>query len=232
MALRDVALGDGEEARQARLRGQQVVEGAVRSPRPAGVGQAIADREELAPAVVEEGEVHPVRQGRGAAGDVGEARGQLRARRLAPELPAALRQSEERPREVAAVDGGHVARAGAARGSGCRTSSAGALRGARAPRSWSASGRACSTSASAVQQAEIVRRERGEQAQADVGRRGPVGHRWASGPPGSCRAAASGPRGRPGSRSRARSCAPPRIRRSRSSGESSRRRGAVDRLSQ
>ena len=73
MALRDVALGDGEEARKARLRGQEVVVGEVRSPRPAGVGHAIADREELTLAVVEESEVHPVRQGRCATGNVGQA---------------------------------------------------------------------------------------------------------------------------------------------------------------
>ena len=78
MALRDVALGDGEEAPEPCLRGQQVVVGHVRSPRPVGVGQAVSDREELAPAVVEEGEIHPFRQGRGAKTHVGQQGRQVR----------------------------------------------------------------------------------------------------------------------------------------------------------
>ena len=62
VALRHVALGDGEEARETSLGGEQVVVGRVQSAGPADVGEPVADREELALAVVEEAEAHPVRE--------------------------------------------------------------------------------------------------------------------------------------------------------------------------
>src|SRR4029079_678730 len=52
--LRDLAPGDQDEAREARFGGEQVV-----APRvPAAGGDVVADREQLARAVVEEVEVH------------------------------------------------------------------------------------------------------------------------------------------------------------------------------
>ena len=55
-----VALGDADEARQPRFRGQEVVVGRVEAARPFGVGQTIADGEDPALRVVEEAEAHPV----------------------------------------------------------------------------------------------------------------------------------------------------------------------------
>ena len=68
MRLGELAARDGDEAREPRLRGQQVVVGDVQAARPLGVGQAIADREDPALRVVEEAEAHPVREGRRRAG--------------------------------------------------------------------------------------------------------------------------------------------------------------------
>ena len=56
--LRHVALGDRDEARQARFRGQQVVERVVEPPRAVGVGEPVADREDPAAPVVEHVEPH------------------------------------------------------------------------------------------------------------------------------------------------------------------------------
>ncbi len=65
--LRDVALGDGDEARQARFGGEQVVERVVEAPGTFGVGEPIADREDAAAPVVEHVEAHVVGQPRRAA---------------------------------------------------------------------------------------------------------------------------------------------------------------------
>ena len=51
---RGVAPRDGQEAGQARLRGQQVVAGAVEPP----LAEVVADREEVPVRLVEEAEVH------------------------------------------------------------------------------------------------------------------------------------------------------------------------------
>ena len=60
VVLRDVALGNGDEAGQPRFRRQQIVEGGVESSRTLGVGEAVPDREDAPPAVVQEVEPHGV----------------------------------------------------------------------------------------------------------------------------------------------------------------------------
>ena len=65
--LGHVLLGDGDEARETRLGGEEVVARAVEPARAFGVGQPIADGEEPSARVVEEREVHGVGQGQGAA---------------------------------------------------------------------------------------------------------------------------------------------------------------------
>ena len=67
--LGQVALGDGEEARQARLRGEQVVIGDVEAARPLGVRRAKADGEQAPPGVVEEAKIHGVAERGGARGE-------------------------------------------------------------------------------------------------------------------------------------------------------------------
>ena len=62
MPLRHVAARDGKEARQARFRGEQVVVRRIEPARLFGVGQPVADREQLAGAVVQEAEMHLVGQ--------------------------------------------------------------------------------------------------------------------------------------------------------------------------
>ena len=79
--LRHVALGDGDEAGEARFRRQQVVEGAVQTARAFCVREPVADREDAAPAIVEEVEPHAGRERRGALRQALE-RGVLRVRRL------------------------------------------------------------------------------------------------------------------------------------------------------
>ncbi len=177
VALRHVALGDGEEARQARLRGQQVVEGEVGAAGPAGVGQTVADDEELAPGVVEEGEVHAVRERHGAAGDVGEQGGELLslAARLGAQLAAPRGEREQGPGEVAAVDRGDVARqegGEALRVVPVQQVPLVALQTLdRSQRPIEALGQGRRR-----QQAEVVRCKRREEAQAEIGRRGAMGH--------------------------------------------------------
>ncbi len=77
MLLGDVTLGDGDEAREARLRGQQIV---VRGVGPAGLvafAGAIANREELSAGVIKEGEVHSIDERAGARGQSLQAAGQV-----------------------------------------------------------------------------------------------------------------------------------------------------------
>ena len=62
MPHRHVAFGDRDEARQARLGRQEIVEGRVEATRSVGVGQAIADGEEAPARVVEHAEIGAVRQ--------------------------------------------------------------------------------------------------------------------------------------------------------------------------
>ncbi len=73
MRGRDVAPGDRDEARQARLRGQQIVAPLVERP----VGDPIADGEELAGLVEQEREIHPVEELAGRPLHVVEALEQL-----------------------------------------------------------------------------------------------------------------------------------------------------------
>ena len=94
VALRHVALGDGEEARQARLGGEQVVVGAVEATRPGGVGQSIADREQLARRSRRGGEVHPVRQRLCAAGRDRSQRAEW-SECVAARQPAALGEGDQ-----------------------------------------------------------------------------------------------------------------------------------------
>ncbi len=52
--LGQLALGDADEAREPRLRGQEVVVGGVQTARPFGVGEPVADGEDVPLRVVEE----------------------------------------------------------------------------------------------------------------------------------------------------------------------------------
>ena len=108
VALRHVALGDREEAREPRLRSEEIVEGAVQPARTVRVGQAVPDREELPVGPVQESEAHPVRQRRRAGGERNEPRFQIAPRPRERQEP--LRQRDERAGEVAAVDRRHVTR--------------------------------------------------------------------------------------------------------------------------
>ena len=64
VVLRDVAFGDGDEARQPRFRGEQIVEGRVEPPRALRVRETVADREDAPSPVVEQTESHAVAQRR------------------------------------------------------------------------------------------------------------------------------------------------------------------------
>ncbi len=96
--LGELAARDGDEAREPRLRGQEIVVGDVQAAGALGVGEAIADRENPALRVVEEPEAHSLGEGGGPAGQVLEAR-----------LPQSLGERHERAREVPAVDRRDVA---------------------------------------------------------------------------------------------------------------------------
>src|SRR5436190_12819472 len=73
VAVGDIALGDGDEAGQAGLGSQKVVVGRIETAGALGVREAIADGEDLALAVVEEGEAHAVDESEGARGELLEA---------------------------------------------------------------------------------------------------------------------------------------------------------------
>ena len=66
--LRHVAAGDGDEAGQPRLGGEQVVERGVEHAGTVGVGEAIADREQVPRPVVQEAEAHLVGEGAASIG--------------------------------------------------------------------------------------------------------------------------------------------------------------------
>ncbi len=70
--LRKLALRDADEAREAGLGGEEVVVRGVETPRPLGVGQAIADGEDSALRLVKEAKAHPVREGGGPPREVRE----------------------------------------------------------------------------------------------------------------------------------------------------------------
>ena len=74
VAVGDIALGDGDEAGQAGLGSQKVVVGRIETAGALGVREAIADGEDLALPVVEEGEAHAVDESEGARGELLEAR--------------------------------------------------------------------------------------------------------------------------------------------------------------
>ena len=93
VVLRHVALRDGDEARQPRLRRQQVVERRVEPPGTLGVGQAIADREDAAPPVVEEVEPHGVGERDGAR--------RASARSASPDAASAARAARATRRATA-----------------------------------------------------------------------------------------------------------------------------------
>ena len=105
MALGDVALGDREEARDARLGGEEVVERLVADRAVLGHGAA-ARHEQAASRVVERREVHPVGEREGAPRQVFRAPVARRGR----QLPQAVREDEEAGREIAAVHRRDVAR--------------------------------------------------------------------------------------------------------------------------
>ena len=98
--LGHVALGDGEEAGQPRFGRQQIVVRRIEPAGALGVGEAVADREQLPLRIEQEPEVHRVEQRRRAR--AASARRDARA--------SADRQREERAGEVAAVHGRDVGR--------------------------------------------------------------------------------------------------------------------------
>ena len=105
VALRNVAFGDGEEAREARLGGEKVVERLV-----AGHGfvdpRAAAGHEEPARGVVERAEIHPVGQRQGAPREILGPRPVVLRRKLAEPVS----EHEEARGEIAAVDRRDVSR--------------------------------------------------------------------------------------------------------------------------
>ncbi len=60
--LWNIPFRNRHEARQARLRGEQIVKGIVEPTRTLGVGEAVADREDASAAVVQHVEPHLVGQ--------------------------------------------------------------------------------------------------------------------------------------------------------------------------
>ena len=60
VVLRNVALGDRHEAGEPRFRRQEVVKRGVESSRALGVRQAIPDRENASPSVVQKIESHAI----------------------------------------------------------------------------------------------------------------------------------------------------------------------------
>src|SRR5205807_9027987 len=66
VAVGDIALGDGDEAGQAGLGSQKVVVGRIETAGALGGREAIAEGEDLALPVVEEGEAHAVDESEGA----------------------------------------------------------------------------------------------------------------------------------------------------------------------
>ena len=103
MGFGNVALGDGQEAREARFGREEVVERRIAAAGAVVVREAIADREQLTLRVVQESEVDAVEDRDGAGGERVEMQPLQRDR-----------QRDERAREVAAVDGRDVAPASAA----------------------------------------------------------------------------------------------------------------------
>ena len=162
VAHRHVALGDGQQAGQARLRGQQVVEAGVELL----LGDAVADVEQVPPAVVQEAEV-------GAPGELLAAWRRCACRRAAVASSSgspsrassrqAWRHREQVAAEVAAVHGGHVHRQQRRARSGCRTSSGSGRGGAAAWPAWPAwppgasAARPCRSSRTARAQATLSR---------------------------------------------------------------------------
>ena len=115
MRFGHVALRDGHEAGDPRLRRQQVVERIVEPPRSFGVGGPIADGQQAATLVVQQPEVHLVGEASGALSELFEPRGVhgLRRRRLLERGDQFAQTAGERDqggREVAAVDRRNIAR--------------------------------------------------------------------------------------------------------------------------
>src|SRR5207302_6167846 len=99
VAVGDIALGDGDEAGQAGLGSQKVVVGRIETAGALGVREAIADGEDLALAVVEEGEAHAVDESEGARGELLEASREHTGRRGRGRQPRG-----EGPRPVGRLD--------------------------------------------------------------------------------------------------------------------------------
>ena len=104
---RHVALGDRDEAGQPRFGGEQVVVRRIEAARALGVGEPIADREQLPLRVEEEAEVHAVEEG--DARSPALERGSVAASAARPSR-SADGERQQRAGEVAAVDGGDVGR--------------------------------------------------------------------------------------------------------------------------
>ena len=186
--LGQVALGDGDEARQPGLGGEQVVVGrrrAARAPRRPRRGT----RSRAAGAAGRRGSGSPSRRRRRTRA-AGERR---RARRRRRQLPEPLGERDERTREVAAVHRRDVAGLRAAPGSPCRTSCRGAPRGAPAPPCVVSAASTRSSELPGLDEAEVVggQRPRAVPCRCWSARSGaPPSDRA---PPGSCRAAGRGP---------------------------------------
>ena len=164
MRLGDLAARDGDEAREPRLRGQQVVVRRVQAARPLGVRQAKADREDPALRVVEEAEAHSLGEGAGAAGQVLEAR-----------LAQSLGERHERARQVPAVDGRDVA--GRQRRQALRVVPVEQVALVPLQALHRREGRVDPLGQGVFgDEAEVVGGQRREQPHPDVGGRGPMGH--------------------------------------------------------
>ena len=101
---RHVVPGDRDEARQARLRGQQIVEGGIRGERV----RMVTDREQLSRAVVQEREVHLRHEPVGLVGQCHQPLRQVRL--LAGDLQTGLLNRDQVSRQVPAVHDADIRR--------------------------------------------------------------------------------------------------------------------------
>ena len=93
MHLGHVAFGNRDKAGQPRLGREQIVIGRIEPAGILGVGEAIADREQLALRIEQEAEVHRVKEGQ-------RTRGERRR-----DVAQADRQRQQRTGQVPAVNG-------------------------------------------------------------------------------------------------------------------------------
>jgi hypothetical protein len=173
--LRNLAPGDRDEAREPGFRRQQVVVRRIELARDLGLSQAITDREQAPFPVVEEVEPHLVRERSGAPGELlQEVALRRRLGVSGRELSQTLGEADQRPDQIAAVDGRHVARRESFQG--LRVVPVEQVAFVTLELRHRIEGPLGALHQFVgIDEAQIVRRQRREQAHADVGRRCPMG---------------------------------------------------------